>query len=38
VRHVRELIWAAAGVFLYWAAIGRGGLSFRRPSEQPTAP
>ncbi len=27
VRHVRELIWAALGAFLYCAAIGRGGLS-----------
>jgi hypothetical protein len=27
VRHVRELIWAALGVFLYCAAVGRGGLS-----------
>jgi len=27
VRHVRELVWAALGAFLYCAAIGRGGLS-----------
>jgi len=27
VRHVRELLWAALGAFLYCAAIGRGGLS-----------
>ena len=38
VRHVRELIWAAAGVVLYWAAIDRGGLSVRRRREQATAP
>ena len=28
VRHVRELIWAALGVFFYGAAIGRGNPSF----------
>ena len=27
VRHVRELIWAAAGILLYWAAINRRGSS-----------
>jgi len=42
VRHVRELIWAALGVFLYCAAIGRGNLSFwhraRGSASTPTAP
>jgi len=37
VRHVRELIWAAAGVLLYWAAIGRGGFSSRRQTGKATA-